>query len=45
MPDSPQLPAGYPAMILLAMVPPLWFAVMDKKLDEWQQAYSRALTT
>jgi len=36
IPESPQLPAGYPAMILLAIVPPLWFAIMDKKLDEWQ---------
>jgi alkane 1-monooxygenase len=38
MEDSPQLPSGYPAMILLALVPPLWFAVMDKKLAEWQLA-------
>lgn len=36
--ESPQLPAGYPAMILLALVPPLWFAVMDKKLDQWKHA-------
>ncbi|MCU0451442.1 MAG: alkane 1-monooxygenase [Bernardetiaceae bacterium] len=34
---SPQLPSGYPAMILLALVPPLWFASMDKRLDQWQQ--------
>jgi alkane 1-monooxygenase len=27
--DAPQLPAGYPAMVLAALVPPLWFAVMD----------------
>ena len=30
--DAPQLPAGYPAMILLALVPPLWFAVMDSRV-------------
>ncbi|MGB3427685.1 MAG: alkane 1-monooxygenase [Burkholderiaceae bacterium] len=30
--DAPQLPAGYPAMVLLALVPPLWFAVMDPRL-------------
>lgn len=30
--DAPQLPAGYPAMVLLALVPPLWFAVMDRRL-------------
>ncbi|MGM0478726.1 MAG: alkane 1-monooxygenase [Bacteroidota bacterium] len=31
--DSPQLPAGYPAMMVLAMFPPLWFAVMDRRLN------------
>ncbi|MBP7133540.1 MAG: alkane 1-monooxygenase [Aquabacterium sp.] len=30
--ESPQLPAGYAAMILLAYIPPLWFAVMDKRV-------------
>jgi alkane 1-monooxygenase len=30
--QAPQLPAGYPAMVLLALVPPLWFAVMDRRL-------------
>jgi alkane 1-monooxygenase len=30
--DSPQLPAGYAAMILLAYVPPLWRRVMDKRV-------------
>jgi alkane 1-monooxygenase len=44
IPESPQLPAGYPAMILLAMVPPLWFAIMDKKLDKWQQNYLQKAT-
>lgn len=31
--DAPKLPAGYPAMMLLAMVPPLFFAVMRRRLD------------
>ena len=31
--DSPQLPTGYPGMILLALVPPLWFAVMHPHID------------
>jgi len=30
--DSPQLPSGYAAMILLAYVPWLWFKVMDPKV-------------
>ncbi|HYW05257.1 MAG TPA: alkane 1-monooxygenase [Gammaproteobacteria bacterium] len=29
---SPQLPAGYAAMILLALIPPLWRRVMDKRV-------------
>ena len=31
--DSPQLPTGYPGMMVLALVPPLWFAVMDRRVD------------
>jgi alkane 1-monooxygenase len=30
--ESPQLPTGYAGMILLALVPPLWQAVMDKRV-------------
>lgn len=31
--ESPQLPFGYPASVLLALVPPLWFRVMDPILN------------
>jgi alkane 1-monooxygenase len=31
--DAPQMPTGYPAMVLLATVPPLWFAVMNPRVD------------
>jgi alkane 1-monooxygenase len=30
--DAPQLPAGYPTMVLLALLPPLWFAVMEPRV-------------
>ncbi len=30
--ESPQLPLGYPSSMLLAMAPPLWFYVMNKKV-------------
>jgi len=30
--ESPQLPAGYPGSMLLALVPPLWFHVMNKRV-------------
>lgn len=34
-PEAPQLPHGYPAMMALAMLPPLWRMVMDKRVVEW----------
>ena len=30
--DSPQMPTGYPGMMLLATVPPLWFSVMNRRV-------------
>jgi alkane 1-monooxygenase len=30
--ESPQLPTGYPGSMILALVPPLWFAIMNKKI-------------
>jgi len=30
--ESPQLPTGYAGMVLLTLVPPLWFAVMNKRV-------------
>ena len=29
--ESPKLPMGYPGMVPLALVPPLWFAVMNPR--------------
>lgn len=34
--DSPQLPACYALMVWLALVPPLWRAVIHPKLDDFQ---------
>jgi alkane 1-monooxygenase len=31
--DSPQLPFGYPMCMLISLVPPLWFGLMDKKIE------------
>jgi alkane 1-monooxygenase len=31
---APKMPSGYPAMFLIALVPPLWFRVMHPLLDE-----------
>ena len=35
--ESPQLPAGYSAMIILALFPPLWFKVMNPRLAHWKK--------
>jgi alkane 1-monooxygenase len=32
--SSPQMPTGYPGMILLALFPPLWFGVMNARLEQ-----------
>lgn len=34
--DSPQMPSGYGAMVLLSFVPPLWFMVMDPRVAAWR---------
>lgn len=32
MEDSPNLPSGYPGMMLLSLVPPLWFRIVNKRI-------------
>lgn len=34
---SPQMPTGYPGMMLLSLVPPAWFYVMNKRINGLQQ--------
>ena len=33
LPESPQMPTGYPGMMLLSLFPPLWFKLMNKKIQ------------
>ena len=50
---APQLPYGYPTMTALAMIPPLWKRVMNKRVRAWRKqnypditdwkAYNKAL--
>jgi alkane 1-monooxygenase len=35
--ESPQMPTGYPGMMLLSLVPPLWFHIMNKRIPEEQK--------
>ncbi len=37
--ESPTLPLGYPASILLSLVPPLWFRVMNPRIPEGMKAH------
>ncbi len=39
--DAPQLPAGYATMMLVALVPPLWFRVMDPRVRAWRERAQR----
>lgn len=36
--ESPQLPYGYATMFLISLLPPLWFRIMDRRLDAWRQS-------
>lgn len=41
--DSPQMPTGYPGMIILALFPPLWFYVMDRQIALFEESQRRAI--
>jgi alkane 1-monooxygenase len=32
--NAPQMPTGYPGMMLLSLVPPFWFSVMNKRIKK-----------
>jgi alkane 1-monooxygenase len=34
--ESPQMPTGYPGMMLLALIPPLWFRTMHKEIAKYR---------
>lgn len=36
--NSPQMPTGYPGMMLLSLVPPAWFFVMNRRLKKIRAA-------
>ncbi len=41
--ESPQLPYGYPTMILTALIPPIWFRIMEPRLAVWEEARKSSL--
>lgn len=38
VPGSPQMPTGYPGMMVLATIPPLWFWVMHREMKRGEGA-------
>ena len=32
--NSPEMPTGYPGMMILSLIPPLWFFVMNKRIKK-----------
>ncbi len=42
--DSPQLPGGYSAMLLLALVPLLWRRIIDARLDAYLMRVRKSAT-
>jgi alkane 1-monooxygenase len=36
--EAPQLPTGYPGCMLMSLLPPLWFYVMNRRIQRLQQS-------
>ena len=43
IPEAPQLPASYPAMMLLALLPGVFFLVMDPRVSACTAAHLPAV--
>lgn len=42
--EAPQLPHGYPVMTALALIPPLWFRVMNPRVRIWRRQFYPEIT-
>lgn len=36
--DAPQMPTGYPGMMILSLFPPLWFYIMNRRISKLKDA-------
>lgn len=43
--ESPQLPSGYATMVVLAFIPPLWFKVMNPRVEAYYKDDTDQLVT
>ncbi len=39
--EAPQLPSGYSTMLMVALLPPLWFKIMDPRVTAWTARKAR----
>lgn len=44
VPNSPQMLTGYPGMMLLALIPPLWFKLMHQEINLFEQSLKNDAT-
>lgn len=42
--EAPQLPYGYPLMTTMAMIPPLWKRVMNRRVKDWRRQFYPDIT-
>ena len=43
--DAPQMPTGYPGMMILSLLPPAWFFVMHRQMKKYQLSAGNILLT
>jgi alkane 1-monooxygenase len=39
--ESPQMPTGYPGMMIFALISPIWFRYMNREIDRQQDSAGR----
>lgn len=42
--EAPALPYGYPVMTIAALIPPLWWRIMNPRVRKWRQMYYPEVT-
>lgn len=42
--EAPQMPTGYPGMMVLSLFPPFWFRVMNPRVGRLKEKYSQVLS-
>lgn len=35
--NAPQLPSGYPGMIMISLIPSIWFRLMNPRIEKWKE--------